>query len=98
VGVLNWIIIAVLGLVALFFLGIAALAFLALLISYPLIGILLILLVLGFLALCVRWYNNRRKLTVREAESQTHKAKLLGTQAVDQNQKRFDPQTGRRLQ
>jgi len=96
-GVLNWIIIAVLGLVALFFLGIAALAFLALLISYPLIGILLILLVLGFLWLCVRWYNNRRKLTALQAESQAHKAKLLGTQAVDQNQKRFDPQTGRRL-
>jgi len=45
------------------FLGIAALAFLVLLISYPLIGILLILLVLGFLALCVRWYTNKKKLT-----------------------------------
>ena len=45
------------------FLGIAALAFLVLLISYPLIGILLILQVLGSLALCVRWYTNKKKLT-----------------------------------
>ncbi len=45
------------------FLGIAALAFLVLLISYPLIGILSILLVLGSLALCVRRYNNKKKLT-----------------------------------
>ncbi len=62
-GLFNWIIIAVCGLVALALLGFAAVVFLALLISYPLIGILLILLVLGFLALCVRWYNNKKKLT-----------------------------------
>jgi len=31
--------------------------------SYPLIGILSILLVLGSLALCVRRYNNKKKLT-----------------------------------
>jgi membrane protein implicated in regulation of membrane protease activity len=50
-------------LVALALLGFAALVFLVLLISYPLIGIVFILLVLGFLALCVRWYNNRKKPT-----------------------------------
>jgi membrane protein implicated in regulation of membrane protease activity len=60
-GLLNWIIIAVLGLVALVCFGIAALVILALLISYPLIGILFILLVLGFLWLCVRRYNNKKK-------------------------------------
>jgi protein-S-isoprenylcysteine O-methyltransferase Ste14 len=47
-------------LVALALLGFAALVFLVLFISYPLMGIVLILLVLGCLALCVRSYNNKK--------------------------------------
>ncbi len=62
-GLLNWIFIAVCALIALICLGFAAIVILVLLISYPLIGILFILLVLGFFALCVRWYSNRRKPT-----------------------------------
>lgn len=34
---------------------------------------------------------------VTEAEFQAHKKKLLGTKTVERSQKRFDPQTGRRL-
>jgi hypothetical protein len=36
---------------------------LAVIIAYPALGIVLILLVSGFLALCVRWYNTRKNPT-----------------------------------
>jgi hypothetical protein len=50
-------------LIAFISLAIIALVILAVIIAYPALGIVLILLVLGFLALCVRSYNNRKKPT-----------------------------------
>jgi hypothetical protein len=50
-------------LIAFILLVIIALVILAVIIAYPALGIVLILLVLGFLALCVRAYNNKKKLT-----------------------------------
>jgi succinate-acetate transporter protein len=50
-------------LIAFIILVFVVLVILAIMMAYPALGIVLILLVLGFLALCVRWYNNKMKLT-----------------------------------
>ncbi|MGA2884039.1 MAG: hypothetical protein ABSE80_02640 [Halobacteriota archaeon] len=50
-------------LIAFIILVFVVLVILAIMMAYPALGIVLILLVLGFLALCVRWYNNKKKLT-----------------------------------
>jgi hypothetical protein len=48
-------------LIAFIILVFVALVALVIIMAYPALGIVLILLVLGFLALCVRWYSNRKK-------------------------------------
>ena len=50
-------------LIAFIILVFVVLVILAIMMAYPALGIVLILLVLGFVALCVRWYNNKKKLT-----------------------------------